>query len=241
MQLVDPERMGRNGQLLREGAEALGVSHHPLARNAGACVELQFLPLRVPARREAGDARLVPAARGCGRRTRALGRRGAPAPLRGRSRDRNRLRRRGRPTWRAGAAPVRGERSARRDRRRRRVRHAGAPHAIRGSFAQRRTGPQPPHPPGVLGGRSLRRRGSRLGRDHAELRRRRVAEPGAAARGHLHAARVRRPLDAGHRRRASGAPRVLRPRRVDRRSPVRPVERAGRDSRATARCASPTG
>jgi choline dehydrogenase-like flavoprotein len=42
---VDPERMGRNGQLLREGAEALGVSHHPLARNAGACVECSSCPL----------------------------------------------------------------------------------------------------------------------------------------------------------------------------------------------------
>ena len=41
---VDPERMGRNGQLLREGAEALGVSHHPLARNAGACVNCGSCP-----------------------------------------------------------------------------------------------------------------------------------------------------------------------------------------------------
>ncbi len=44
VQLVDPERMGRNGQLLREGAEALGVSHHPLARNAGACVNCGSCP-----------------------------------------------------------------------------------------------------------------------------------------------------------------------------------------------------
>jgi choline dehydrogenase-like flavoprotein len=41
---VDPERMGRNGQLLREGAEALGVSHHPLARNAGSCVNCGTCP-----------------------------------------------------------------------------------------------------------------------------------------------------------------------------------------------------
>ncbi len=41
---VDPERMGRNGQILREGAEALGVSHHPLSRNAGACVECSSCP-----------------------------------------------------------------------------------------------------------------------------------------------------------------------------------------------------
>jgi choline dehydrogenase-like flavoprotein len=41
---VDPDRMGRNGQLLLEGAEALGVSHHPLARNAGACVNCGSCP-----------------------------------------------------------------------------------------------------------------------------------------------------------------------------------------------------
>ena len=41
---VDPERMGRNGQLLREGAETLGVSHHPLARNAGRCVRCGSCP-----------------------------------------------------------------------------------------------------------------------------------------------------------------------------------------------------
>jgi choline dehydrogenase-like flavoprotein len=41
---VDPERMGRNGQLLLEGAEALGVSHHPLARNAGSCINCGSCP-----------------------------------------------------------------------------------------------------------------------------------------------------------------------------------------------------
>ncbi|MGH2953637.1 MAG: GMC family oxidoreductase N-terminal domain-containing protein [Solirubrobacterales bacterium] len=41
---VDPERMGRNGQLLREGAEALGVSHAPLLRNAGDCVQCSSCP-----------------------------------------------------------------------------------------------------------------------------------------------------------------------------------------------------
>jgi choline dehydrogenase-like flavoprotein len=41
---VDPERMGRNGQLLLEGAEAMGVSHHPLRRNAGRCVECSSCP-----------------------------------------------------------------------------------------------------------------------------------------------------------------------------------------------------
>ena len=41
---VDPERMGRNGQLLRKGAEALGVSHHPLKRNAGRCTDCSSCP-----------------------------------------------------------------------------------------------------------------------------------------------------------------------------------------------------
>jgi choline dehydrogenase-like flavoprotein len=41
---VDPERMGRNGQLLRAGAEALGVSHEPLRRNAGHCVRCSSCP-----------------------------------------------------------------------------------------------------------------------------------------------------------------------------------------------------
>lgn len=44
VQPVDPERMGRNGQLLRAGAEALGVSHHPLRRNAGRCVQCSSCP-----------------------------------------------------------------------------------------------------------------------------------------------------------------------------------------------------
>jgi choline dehydrogenase-like flavoprotein len=41
---VDPVTMGRNGQLLLEGAEAMGASHHPLRRNAGRCVECSSCP-----------------------------------------------------------------------------------------------------------------------------------------------------------------------------------------------------
>ncbi|MGH2965180.1 MAG: GMC family oxidoreductase N-terminal domain-containing protein [Solirubrobacterales bacterium] len=44
VQPVDPERMGRNGQLLREGAEALGVRHEPLRRNAGRCYQCSSCP-----------------------------------------------------------------------------------------------------------------------------------------------------------------------------------------------------
>src|SRR5215211_80136 len=42
---VDPERMGRNGQLLRAGAEALGVRHAPLRRNAGRCEQCSSCPI----------------------------------------------------------------------------------------------------------------------------------------------------------------------------------------------------
>ena len=44
VQPVDPETMGRNGQVLLEGAEAMGVSHHPLRRNAGRCVTCSSCP-----------------------------------------------------------------------------------------------------------------------------------------------------------------------------------------------------
>ncbi len=41
---VDPERMGRNGQLAMEGATALGASGGPIARNAGNCVQCSSCP-----------------------------------------------------------------------------------------------------------------------------------------------------------------------------------------------------
>ncbi|MBS1862481.1 MAG: GMC family oxidoreductase [Actinobacteria bacterium] len=45
---LDPERMGRNGQLAMEGAAALGVGGGPIARNAGACVQCSSCPLGCP-------------------------------------------------------------------------------------------------------------------------------------------------------------------------------------------------
>jgi choline dehydrogenase-like flavoprotein len=42
---VDPERMGRNGQLTMEGAAAIGASGGPIARNAGNCVQCSSCPL----------------------------------------------------------------------------------------------------------------------------------------------------------------------------------------------------
>jgi len=69
---VDPERMGRNGQLLREGADALGVSHHPLARNAGRCVQCSSCPsgCRLDAKR-AAHVSYLPRAVAAGARVRS--------------------------------------------------------------------------------------------------------------------------------------------------------------------------
>jgi choline dehydrogenase-like flavoprotein len=41
---VDPERMGRNGQLAMEGAAAIGASGGPISRNAGSCVQCSSCP-----------------------------------------------------------------------------------------------------------------------------------------------------------------------------------------------------
>lgn len=41
---LDPNRMGRNGQLAMEGAEALGLSGGPIHRNAGSCVQCSSCP-----------------------------------------------------------------------------------------------------------------------------------------------------------------------------------------------------
>ncbi|HEX5983677.1 MAG TPA: GMC family oxidoreductase [Solirubrobacterales bacterium] len=41
---LDPERMGRNGQLAMEGAEAIGAGGAPIHRNAGSCVQCSSCP-----------------------------------------------------------------------------------------------------------------------------------------------------------------------------------------------------
>jgi choline dehydrogenase-like flavoprotein len=53
VQRLDPERMGRNGQLAMEGAEALGASGGPISRNAGSCVQCSSCPYgcRIDAKR----------------------------------------------------------------------------------------------------------------------------------------------------------------------------------------------
>jgi choline dehydrogenase-like flavoprotein len=69
---VDPERMGRNGQLLRDGAEALGASHLPLRRNAGDCIQCSSCPVgcRLDAKR-AMHVSYLPRAVAAGARIRA--------------------------------------------------------------------------------------------------------------------------------------------------------------------------
>jgi choline dehydrogenase-like flavoprotein len=41
---LDPERMGRNGQLAMEGAAAIGAGGGPISRNAGRCVQCSSCP-----------------------------------------------------------------------------------------------------------------------------------------------------------------------------------------------------
>jgi choline dehydrogenase-like flavoprotein len=41
---LDPERMGRNGQLAMEGAASIGASGGPISRNAGKCVQCSSCP-----------------------------------------------------------------------------------------------------------------------------------------------------------------------------------------------------
>jgi choline dehydrogenase-like flavoprotein len=69
---VDPERMGRNGQLCMEGAAALGASGGPISRNAGACVQCSSCPVgcRIDAKR-ATHVSYLPRAVAAGARVRA--------------------------------------------------------------------------------------------------------------------------------------------------------------------------
>ncbi len=72
VQPVDPERMGRNGQLCMEGARALGASGGPISRNAGACVQCSSCPLgcRIDAKR-AMHVSYLPRAAAAGARIRS--------------------------------------------------------------------------------------------------------------------------------------------------------------------------
>jgi choline dehydrogenase-like flavoprotein len=69
---LDPERMGRNGQLCMEGARALGASGGPISRNAGQCIQCSSCPLgcRLDAKR-AAHVSYLPRAVAAGARVRA--------------------------------------------------------------------------------------------------------------------------------------------------------------------------
>ena len=186
---VDPERMGRNGQLLLEGAEALGVSHEPLRRNAGRCDQCSSCPTgcRLDAKR-AMHVSYLPRAVAAGARIRAdveaqriIFERGRAAGVDCVSSARE-----------GPASPFRfapGERwcspgGA-----------FGTPELLlRSGFASPSGAAraQPADPPRLLGRRAFRRAGPRLGRRDAELRGDRVGGPRPPAGGDLHAARVRR-------------------------------------------------
>ena len=233
--------MGRNGQLLREGAEALGVSHQPLRRNAGALRSVQLLPERLPARRQARDARLLPAPRGGRRRAGARRGRGAADRLRAAS---------ARPASSAGpASPTRAPRAARS-----RSARGAAVILAGGAFGT----------PELLLRSGFRSASGELGRN---LRIHPACWVGARfdeevrgwdgvmqsyavdeweRRGILLEATFT-PLAFGgqwlpgigveHQERLLAYDRD----RIDRRPPLRPLERAGRRSGATARCGSATG
>jgi choline dehydrogenase-like flavoprotein len=69
---LDPERMGRNGQLAMEGAAAIGASGGPISRNAGSCVQCSSCPFgcRIDAKR-AMHVSYLPRAVAAGARLRA--------------------------------------------------------------------------------------------------------------------------------------------------------------------------
>ena len=236
---VDPERMGRNGQLLREGAEALGVSARAASPQRRRLPPVQLLPVRLPPRRQAGHARFLSAARRRRWRPGASGRRrtqrsssNAIAPSASSCMAR--------PT--AGRAP----RSASAPGGQWCVAGGafGTPELLLRSGLRSPSGaarPQPANPPGLLGRSPLRRGGPRLGRRHAELRRRpsgsragscskrpsrrsRSAPSGFPARARDHQRRV---LDYDHDR-------------LHRSPPLRSLVGPGRARPATARSASAT-
>ena len=109
---LDPERMGRNGQLAMEGAAALGASGGPISRNAGNCVQCSSCPFGCAIDAKRGmHVSYLPRAVAAGARIRA-GVEARPGPGRGRARGRGRAARR-RPAP-AAAPPLHGARPPRR-------------------------------------------------------------------------------------------------------------------------------
>ncbi|HEX3736200.1 MAG TPA: GMC family oxidoreductase N-terminal domain-containing protein [Solirubrobacterales bacterium] len=72
VQPLDPERMGRNGRMAMAGAEALGISGGPIARNAGSCVQCSSCPYGCPIDAKRGmHVSYLPRAVAAGARVRA--------------------------------------------------------------------------------------------------------------------------------------------------------------------------
>ena len=87
---LDPDRMGRNGQLAMEGAAALGASAAPISRNAGNCVQCSSCPFGCEIDAKRGmHVSYLPRAVAAGARIRA-GVEAQPGADRGRPRGRRR-------------------------------------------------------------------------------------------------------------------------------------------------------
>ena len=80
---LDPERMGRNGQLAMEGAAAIGAERRPDLPQRGQLRAVQLLPVRLRDRRQARHARQLPSPRRRRRGAAAHRGRGAADPGRG--------------------------------------------------------------------------------------------------------------------------------------------------------------
>jgi len=117
---LDPETMGRNGQLAMEGAAAIGASAAPISRNAGSCVQCSSCPFGCAIDAKRGmHVSYLPRAAAAGARVRAgveatevliengraSGVAGAVVPgMRGQLRSRRRLSRRPR-AWHDSTSP----------------------------------------------------------------------------------------------------------------------------------------
>ena len=245
--------MGRNGQILREAADALGVSHHPLSRNAGRCSQCSSCPngCRLDAKR-AAHVSYLPRAVAAGARVRAgvevaSGSRfegGRAVGVEGRSGV----------AWHQNGAPtadgVGGS-------------GAGHPYALRARRAVILAGGAFGTPGAAAALRAFARPAAPLGRNLTDppacwvgarfddevrgwdgvMQSYAVDEwqdRGHPARGDLHPARLRRPVAARNRCRAPGADPRLRP-TSPRPASTSPTARAGGSgSPATARSRSPT-
>ena len=234
---LDPERMGRNGQLAMEGAAAIGASGGPISRNAGSCVQCSSCPFGCEIDAKRGmHVSYLPRAVAAGARLRAGVEARRVLVEDGRAVG---VELRRRATRADGGGALHRAGAAGGDRRRRRARHAGAAAALGPRRRARSAATSTSTPPAGSAPATRRRCAAGTGVmqsyyvDEWEPQRH-------PARGDLHAARLRRRLAARRRAEPPGGDARLRPRRLDRRPPLRPLRRAGSGSAPTARCAPPT-